>query len=114
MPAARLALGVLVDLAVRGCLRSRKGEGEEVDPGHPPALGLDPGWSWPEVAVFETVAVGLETDEFGVVDEPVDHRDGGHVVAEDFAPCAALDGTLGITSPKPGGTKITARLPLTR
>lgn len=27
---------------------------------------------------------------------------------------AALDGTLGITSPKPGGTKITARLPLTR
>ena len=28
---------VLVDLAVRGVLRSRKGEGEEVDPGTPPA-----------------------------------------------------------------------------
>jgi hypothetical protein len=27
-------------------------------------------------------------DDFGVVDEPVDHRGGDHVVAEDLAPAA--------------------------
>jgi hypothetical protein len=43
-------------------------------------------WAGSEVAVFESVAVALEADELGVVDESVDHRDGGHVVAEDLAP----------------------------
>jgi hypothetical protein len=40
-----------------------------------------------EVAVLEPVAVSLEGDDFGVVDEVVDHG-GGHVVAEDLAPAA--------------------------
>ena len=35
-----------------------------------------------EVAVFEPVGVALEVADFGVVDEPVDHRGGDHVVAE--------------------------------
>ena len=39
-----------------------------------------------EVAVPEPVAVALEAEDLGVVDEPVDHRGGGHVVAEDLAP----------------------------
>ena len=30
----------------------------------------------PEVAVFEAVAVAFEGDDFGVVDESVDHGDG--------------------------------------
>jgi len=29
-----------------------------------------------EVAVFESVAVAFEADDFGVVDEPVDHGGG--------------------------------------
>jgi hypothetical protein len=41
-----------------------------------------------EVAVFEAVAVAFEADQLGVVDEPVDHRDGDGVVAEDLAPGA--------------------------
>ena len=41
-----------------------------------------------EVAVFEPVAVALEGDDLGVVDEPVDHGGGDDVVAEDFAPAA--------------------------
>jgi hypothetical protein len=40
-----------------------------------------------EVAVFESVAVSFEGDDFGVVDT-VDHGGGDHVVAEDFAPAA--------------------------
>ena len=41
-----------------------------------------------EVSVFESVAVAFEGDDFGVVDEPVDHGGGDHVVAEHFAPPA--------------------------
>jgi hypothetical protein len=41
-----------------------------------------------QVAVFESVAVALEADDLGVVDESVDHRGGDDVVAEDFAPAA--------------------------
>lgn len=37
-----------------------------------------------EVAVLEPVAVTFEADDFGVVDEPVDHRGGDDVVAEHF------------------------------
>jgi hypothetical protein len=40
------------------------------------------------VAVFVSVAVAFEGDDFGVVDEPVDHGGGDDVVAEDFAPAA--------------------------
>jgi hypothetical protein len=38
--------------------------------------------------VLEAVAVALEGEDLGVVDEPVDHCCGGGVVAEDLAPCA--------------------------
>jgi hypothetical protein len=38
-----------------------------------------------EVAVFEAVAVALEGEDLGVVDEAVDHRGGDDVVAEDLA-----------------------------
>ena len=41
-----------------------------------------------EVAVFEPVGIALDVDDFGVVDEPVDHGGGDGVVAEDFAPAA--------------------------
>ena len=41
-----------------------------------------------EVAVFEPVAVAFEGDDFGVVDEAVDHGGGDDVVAEDLAPAA--------------------------
>jgi hypothetical protein len=40
----------------------------------------------PEVSVLESVGVASEGDDFGVVDEPVDHGGGDDLVAEDFAP----------------------------
>src|SRR5947209_20290087 len=39
-----------------------------------------------EVAVLEPVGIAFEAEDLGVMDEPVDHRGGGHVVAEDLAP----------------------------
>src|SRR5215216_3954931 len=39
-----------------------------------------------EVFAAEAVTVALEREDLAVVDEPVDHRGGGHVVAEDLAP----------------------------
>jgi hypothetical protein len=42
-----------------------------------------------EVAVLEPVGIAFEAEDLGVVDEPVDHRGGGHVVAEDLAPGAS-------------------------
>jgi len=39
-----------------------------------------------EVAVFEPVGVAFEAEDLGVMDEAVDHRGGGHVVAEDLTP----------------------------
>jgi len=39
-----------------------------------------------EVVVLEAVAVALEAEDLGVVDGPVDHRDGDDVVAEDLSP----------------------------
>ncbi len=41
-----------------------------------------------EVLASEPVAVAFEGEDLGVVDEPVDHRGGDHVVAEDLAPFA--------------------------
>jgi hypothetical protein len=41
-----------------------------------------------EVSVFEPVGVAAEGDDFGVVDEPVDHGGGDDLVAEDFSPAA--------------------------
>jgi hypothetical protein len=38
------------------------------------------------VSVCEPVGVVAEGDDFGVVDEPVDHGGGDYFVAEDFAP----------------------------
>jgi hypothetical protein len=34
------------------------------------------------------IGATLEREDFGVVDEPVDHGDGGRLVAEDLAPGA--------------------------
>jgi hypothetical protein len=42
----------------------------------------------PEVAVFESVAVAFQRDDFGVVDEPVDHGGGDGVVTEGLPPAA--------------------------
>ena len=41
-----------------------------------------------EVSVFEPVGVAFEGDDVGVVDEPVDHRGGDDLIAEDLAPPA--------------------------
>ena len=49
-------------------------------------FGLAGGWAAAEVAVAEPVAVALEREDLGVVDEPVDHRGGDDLVAEDLAP----------------------------
>src|SRR6202040_2486182 len=43
-----------------------------------------------EIAVFESVAVSFEGDDFGMVDEAVDHGCGDDVVTEHFAPAAEL------------------------
>jgi hypothetical protein len=41
-----------------------------------------------EVSVFEPVGVAAEGDDFGVVDESVDHGCGDDFVTEDFTPAA--------------------------
>ncbi len=43
------------------------------------------GWAG-DVAVFEAVAVAFEGEDFGVVNEAVNHRAVGHFVAEDVVP----------------------------
>jgi hypothetical protein len=48
-------------------------------------FGLAGGWAAAEVAVAEAVAVALEGEDLGVVDEPVDHRGGDDLVAEGLA-----------------------------
>ena len=48
-----------------------------------------------EVAGLEPVAIALEREDLGVVDESVDHRGGGDLVAEDFA--HAPNGLLEVT-----------------
>ncbi len=40
----------------------------------------------PEVPVFEPVGVAFHAEDLGVVNEPVDHRRGDHLVPEDLAP----------------------------
>ncbi len=49
-------------------------------------FGVAGGWAAAEVAVAEAVAVAFEAEDFGVVDEPVDHLGGDELVAEDLAP----------------------------
>ena len=41
-----------------------------------------------EVSVFEAVGVAAQVEDFGVVDQAVDHCGGHDVVAEDLAPAA--------------------------
>src|SRR5262249_24802472 len=48
-----------------------------------PGFGVSGGWAAAEVAVAEAVAVALEAEDFGVVDEPVDHGGGGGRGARD-------------------------------
>ena len=45
-------------------------------------------WDAAEVSVFEAVGVAAQADDFGVVDQAVDHRGGDDVVAEDLTPAA--------------------------
>jgi hypothetical protein len=47
-----------------------------------------PGTSKPSRLSSQDRLRSLSGDDFGVVDEPVDHGGGDHVVAEDFAPAA--------------------------
>jgi hypothetical protein len=63
---------------------------------HLPGLGFvgRGGGDAAEVLVFESVAVAFEGDDFGVVNEAVDHG-GDDVVAEDVAPAA--EGLLLVT-----------------
>jgi len=49
-------------------------------------FGLAGGWAAAEVAVAQAVAVAFEGEDLGVVHEPVDHRRGDDLVAEDLAP----------------------------
>jgi hypothetical protein len=44
----------------------------------------------PQVAVLEPIAVSLEADDLGVMDEAVDHGRGHHGVTEDLAPATEL------------------------
>src|SRR4051794_170266 len=53
-----------------------------------PDFGALGGWWGAEVLVLERVGIALEAKDLGVVDEPVDHRGGDDVVAEDLAPAA--------------------------
>src|SRR4051812_20995438 len=57
--------------------------------------GLGGCWDAAEVAVFEPVAVALERDDLGVVDQPVDHRCGDDVVTEHLAPNLDEPGMFG-------------------
>jgi hypothetical protein len=43
-----------------------------------------------EVSVFEPVEVSAEGGDFGLVDEPVDHRSGDNLITEHFHPSGGL------------------------
>ena len=58
-------------------------------------FGALAGWVGAEVAVLQPVAVALEGEDLGVVDEPVDHGGGDGLVAEDLA--QAENGLLLVT-----------------
>ena len=45
-------------------------------------FGADPA----EVSGFQSIGIAYEGDDFGVVDEPIDHGGSDNLVAEDFAP----------------------------
>jgi hypothetical protein len=44
------------------------------------------GWRGAEVRVLEAIRVAFEVEDLGMMHEPVDHRRGDDVVAEDLAP----------------------------
>src|SRR5712691_4463056 len=75
-----------------GCGRGRRVESASVGlrglgaTGWLGRFGLAGGWAAAEVAVAEAVAVALEAEDFGVVDEPDDHGGGDDFVVEDLAP----------------------------
>ena len=83
--------GASAALVVNGARKLTPSRRLKVDPLHvgwSSVVGGCAGWDAAEVAVFESVAVAFEGDDFGVVDEPVDHGGGDDVVAEHFAPAA--------------------------
>jgi hypothetical protein len=53
-------------------------------------FGAAAGGDSAKVAVTKSVGITFERDNFGVVDQSVDHCRGHHVVAEDFAPIARM------------------------
>jgi site-specific DNA recombinase len=55
-------------------------------PSDPPRRLGRPGQPTPDPVSTQDRLRSLSRDDFGVVDEPVDHRGGDHVVAEDLAP----------------------------
>jgi hypothetical protein len=63
-----------------------KGLGEGAEGDRSGDFGAVSAGAGPEVAVLEAVAVAFEAEDLGVMDQPVDHRGGGHVVTEDLAP----------------------------
>src|SRR3954447_22676739 len=74
-----------------GGMRRRFAEGAVGERSEMPAVRLVGGLVFDrrgsgEVAVFEAVGVAFEGEDLGVVDEPVDHRGGGDLVAEDLTP----------------------------
>jgi hypothetical protein len=48
-----------------------------------------------ELFAAQAVALAFHGEDFGVVEEPIDHGGGGHVVAEDLS--QALNGLLEVT-----------------
>ena len=70
----------------RRVVRRSKGLGEGAEGDRSAGFGALAAGAVSEVAVLEPVGIAFERDQFGVVDEPVDHRDRGSVVTEDLAP----------------------------
>jgi hypothetical protein len=63
--------------------RSREGRRGSDSGGLPPSAFR--GWSGSEDSLFESLAVGFQVENLGVVHESADHRAGGDLVAEDVA-----------------------------
>jgi hypothetical protein len=87
MPPARLS-GGLVGRGASGSARVRRSAALGCAPeGLGSAdFGVFDGDAGVELFAAQPVAVTFEAEDLGMVDETVDHRGGGHVVAEDVAP----------------------------
>ena len=75
---------------MRRVVRRSKALGELAATDWSPEFGGLGGWRGAEVLVLEPVGIAFEVEDLGVVDEPIDHRGGNDVVAEDLAPANCL------------------------